>query len=71
MIAPVISAIAEEQAGKVCKIKVDDEPELANAFKIASIPTLVVVKHGKVVNMSIGLQSKSNICAMLGLNSQL
>lgn len=73
MIAPVISAIAEEQAGKVkvCKINVDDEPELANAFKITSIPTLVVVKNGKVVNMSVGLQSKSNICAMLGLNSQL
>lgn len=71
MIAPVISAIAEEQAGKVkvCKINVDDEPELANAFKITSIPTLVVVKNGKVVNMSVGLQSKSNICAMLGLNS--
>lgn len=69
MIAPIISTIAQEQAGKVkvCKINVDDEPELANAFKISSIPTLVVVKEGKVTNMSVGLQSKSNICALLGL----
>lgn len=69
MIAPIISAVAEEYAGKVkvCKVNVDDEPELANAFKISSIPTLVVVKDGKVTNVSVGLQSKSNICAMLGV----
>ena len=69
MIAPIVSAVAEEYAGKikVCKINVDDEPELANAFKISSIPTLVVVKDGKVTNVSVGLQNKSNICAMLGV----
>ncbi|MCQ2373145.1 MAG: thioredoxin [Phascolarctobacterium sp.] len=69
MIAPIVSVIAEEYAGrvKVCKVNVDDEPELANAFKISSIPTLVVVKDGKVTNVSVGLQSKSNICALLGL----
>lgn len=69
MIAPIVSVIAEEYEGKVkvCKVNVDDEPELANAFKISSIPTLVVVKDGKVTNVSVGLQSKSNICALLGL----
>ena len=69
MIAPIVSVIAEEYAGrvKVCKVNVDDEPELANAFKISSIPTLVVVKDGKVTNVSVGVQSKSNICALLGL----
>lgn len=69
MIAPIVSAVAEEYSGKikVCKVNVDNELELANVFKISSIPTLVVVKDGKVTNVSVGLQSKSNICGMLGV----
>lgn len=67
MLAPVVSKIAEEYAGKVKvgKVNVDEQPELAGAFNISSIPTLVVIKEGKITNMSVGFQSKSQICEML------
>ena len=67
MLAPTISKIAEEQAGKfkVCKLDVDEVPELAAQFGIQSIPTLKVFVGGKVVNTSIGVQPKSAIEAMI------
>lgn len=67
MIAPVISEIAEEYDGKVkvCKINVDDEPELAAAFNVSSIPMLVVVKDGKVTNTAVGVRPKAQIVSML------
>ena len=55
MIAPVIEEIARENSDiKVCKVDVDNEPELANAFSIMSIPTLVVMKNGKVTTFGAG-----------------
>ena len=56
MLAPVIEELAEELAGKVKvgKVNVDEEPELSSDFGIVSIPTLVVVKDGKVVDTSMG-----------------
>ena len=67
MLAPTISKIAEEKAGKVkvCKLDVDEEPELAQQYGIASIPTLKVFVNGEVVNSSIGVQPKSTIEALL------
>lgn len=67
MLAPVIHQIAEEYADtvKVGKINVDEEPELASAFEVASIPTLVVLKNGKVDSRSVGYRPKSAIEAML------
>ena len=67
MLAPVIAEIAEEQAGKVKvgKINVDEEPVLANAFKVSSIPTVVVMKDGKVTNVSVGFRPKADIEALL------
>ena len=67
MLAPVIAEIAEEQAGKikVGKINVDEEPVLANAFKVSSIPTVVVMKDGKVTNVSVGFRPKADIEALL------
>lgn len=66
MIAPVIAEIAEEQEGiKVGKINVDEQPELAVSFKIASIPTLVVIKNGEVTAKAIGVRSKEAILEML------
>ena len=67
MLSPVISEIAEETAGevKVCKVNVDDEAELASIFNVSSIPMLVVVKDGKVVNASVGVRPKDQILAML------
>ena len=67
MLSPVISEIAEEEAGevKVCKVNVDEEAELASIFNVSSIPMLVVVKDGRVVNASVGVRPKDQILAML------
>ncbi|MBO7412135.1 MAG: thioredoxin [Fibrobacter sp.] len=67
MLSPVISEIAEENRGKVkvCKVNVDEEGELAAMFRVSSIPLLVVVKDGKVVNASAGVRPKEQILAML------
>lgn len=66
MIAPVIEEIAEENSNiKVGKINVDEQPELANRFQIVSIPTLVVMKEGKIVNHAMGVRPKSQILEML------
>lgn len=66
MIAPVIEEIAEENSDiKVGKINVDEQPELANRFQIVSIPTLVVMKEGKIVNHAMGVRPKSQILEML------
>ena len=55
MIGPIIDQIAEERPDiKVGKVNVDDEQELAVQFKVMSIPTLIVIKDGKVVNQSLG-----------------
>ena len=66
MLAPTIEKIAEEQAGKikVGKIDVDEEPELAAKYGIASIPTLMVFRQGVVVKASVGVQPKAAIEAM-------
>ena len=67
MLAPTIERIAEEQEGKVkvCKLDVDDEPEIAAKYGIASIPTLMVFKNGEVAKATVGVQSKPMIEAML------
>lgn len=68
MLSPVISEIAEEYGDKVkvCKVNVDDEGELAAAFNVMSIPTLVVVKDGKVTNSAVGVRPKAQIVEMIG-----
>ena len=67
MLSPIVDEIAEEidDSVKVCKINVDDERELATEFQIRSIPTLAVIKDGKVVNLSVGVKSKPEILNML------
>ena len=66
MLAPVIEKLADEESGiKVCKINVDDSPELAANFKIMSIPTLVVIKDGKEAAKAIGIRSKAEILKMI------
>ena len=66
MLAPMIAKIAEEQSGviKVGKVDVDEEPELAAKYGIASIPTLMVFKNGSVVKSSIGVVPKAAIEAL-------
>ena len=68
MIGPIIDQIADERGDvKVCKINVDDEPELAAKFRVMSIPTLIVFKDGQVVTQSMGAKPKTAILAMLDL----
>lgn len=67
MVGPVVEDISRDVAGfaKVGKINVDEEMELAQAFNVMSIPTLVVVKDGKVANQSVGFQSKEALLNLL------
>ena len=66
MVLPIIEEIAKERPDiTVGKVNVDDEQELAAMFKIMTIPTLVVMKDGKVVNQSSGAKPKSQILALL------
>ena len=66
IMGPVVDEIAEERKDvKVGKVNVDDESELASAFGIMSIPTLVVMKDGKVVDSSVGVRPKGDILRMI------
>ena len=66
MLSPMVDQVAEERPDiKVCKINVDDEPDLAVRFGVMSIPALKVFKGGAVVNETVGVQPKANILAML------
>lgn len=66
MVSPLVDEIAEENPQYlVGKINVDEEPELAQAFGVASIPTLVVMKNGRIVNQSAGARPKAQILEML------
>ncbi len=66
MLSPVVDEIADETPDiKVGKINVDEENELAARFGISSIPTLVVMKNGKIEASSVGVRPKSEILAMI------
>lgn len=66
MLLPIIEELAGEVTdAKICKINVDEEPELAEKYSVMSIPTLVVVKGGKTVSTSVGVKPKAEILAML------
>lgn len=66
MVAPIVEEIAGERSDiKVGKVNVDEQPELAGQFGVMSIPTLVVMKGGKIVHQAVGARPKSQILAML------
>lgn len=66
MLAPILEEIEKERADvKVVKVNVDEEPELAAAFSVVSIPSLFVVKEGKVVKQSVGALPKARLLAMI------
>jgi thioredoxin 1 len=67
MVGPIVEQVAEETVNtvKVGKVNVDEEPELAQAYKVMSIPTLIVIKDGKVVNNAVGVQSKQALLSMV------
>ena len=67
MIAPVIEEVAGEFEGRavVGKVDVDEEPGLAQRFGVMSIPTLIVMKGGKVVEQAVGARGKADVAAMI------
>lgn len=66
MVSPIVDEIAEENPQYlVGKINVDEEPELAQAFGVATIPTLVVMNDGKIVSQSSGARPKQQILDLL------
>lgn len=66
MVGPIVDEIAEENPQYlVGKVNVDEEQELASAFSVMSIPTLVVMKNGEVVTKSMGAKPKAAILSML------
>ena len=68
MVSPIVDEIAEELDGKVKvgKVNVDEQRELAGEYGIMSIPTLMVVKNGEIVNTAVGVRPKNAILSMLG-----
>ncbi|MDD4297027.1 MAG: thioredoxin [Ruminiclostridium sp.] len=67
MVAPIIDSVAADYIGKakVGKINVDEQSELAEKFKIMSIPTLIVFKNGQIAESVMGARSKESIAEML------
>ena len=66
MVVPMAEEIAKERPDiKVGKINVDENPELSSRFAIMSIPTLVVMENGKIINQAMGARPKQAILAML------
>lgn len=67
MLSPIINEIDGEYKDiKVCRIDIESDPELAQSFQIMSIPTLVYMKNGAIVDQSVGFHSKETIQKMLG-----
>lgn len=67
MVSPIIDKIAEEYEGqiKVGKVNVDEEGELASEFAIVSIPTIMILKNGKIVEKVVGVRSKDDFCDII------
>lgn len=66
MVSPIVDEISEERRDiKVGKINVDEQMELAQQFRIVSIPTLVVMKDGQIANKAVGAMPKEDILALL------
>jgi len=66
MLSPIIDQIADEYPEyKICKVNVDEEPDLASQFQVMSVPSLFVIDGGKIIEHSTGLKSKAQILQML------
>lgn len=66
MVAPIVEEIANEHPElKICKVDVDEEPEIARDFQIMSIPTLLVFKDGELTAKAVGARSKEQILDMI------
>ena len=66
MVGPILDEIAQEREDiKVCKVNIDEQPELAHRYRIMTIPTLMVLKDGQIVEQSVGAKPKHQILAMV------
>lgn len=66
MFSPVIEELAEEVTNaKICKVNVDEEPDLASKYRIMTIPSVVIFKNGEVVAQSAGVKTKAEVLKML------
>ena len=66
MVSPILDEIAQEREDiKVCKVNIDEQPELASQYRVMTIPTLMVLKEGQIVGQSIGAKPKHQILAMV------
>ena len=66
MVGPILEEIAAERSDiKIGKVNVDEQPELARQFQVMSIPTLLVIKNGGIVDQSVGARPKEAILSML------
>lgn len=66
MVGPILDEIAEERSDvKVAKINIDEQPEMASQFGVMSIPTLMVMKEGRIVQQAMGARPKAQILSML------
>lgn len=66
MVGPILDEIAGERSDiKVAKVNVDEQPELAGQFGVMCIPTLVVMKEGRIVQQAMGARPKAQILSML------
>ena len=65
MVGPILDEIAEEREDiKVCKVNVDEEPELASKYDVMTIPTLMVIKDGEILTQTSGARPKAQILEM-------
>lgn len=69
MMHPVLEELDKEigENVKIGKINIDNDPELASNFGVMSIPTFIVIENGKVINSSVGMQSKENLKKLLNI----
>jgi thioredoxin 1 len=66
MLLPVVEGLAEEVTdAKICKVNVDEQQELAEKYRVMTIPTLIVIKDGKEVSRSVGVKPKDEILKMI------
>jgi len=67
MVGPVIESLAEEYEGKtsVCKLNVDENPDLATEYKIMSIPTVMIMKNGEIVDKAVGVRTREEYQSMI------
>lgn len=66
MLSPVVDEIAaENKEVKVCKINIDEQPELARTFQVMSIPMLMFIKDGELLKKSVGVKPKTTIMDMI------